>query len=164
MGKWQRRGIFAACIIIGLAAGFAAGYFIQKQTRKPKATASTSSTKPKSSSTAPASSATVTPAASSTAPAAAPATQGPVAANPVAAMKAYMLAKGINGTNMLFSVVSASKSDPRWKLDKGTLGSTVSYFLLKNVTGGWAVIDYGPTFTAAQMAADGAPADLAPPK
>jgi hypothetical protein len=79
-------------------------------------------------------------------------------------MTAYMQSKGIDGKNMQFSVVSSSKSDPKWKLDKGVKGSTASYFLLKNVTGGWAVIDYGPTFTAAQMAADGAPADLAPPK
>lgn len=79
-------------------------------------------------------------------------------------MTAYMQEKGIDGANMQFSVVSSSKSDPRWKLDKGVKGSTVSYFLLKNVTGGWAVIDYGPTFTAPQMTADGAPADLTPPK
>lgn len=179
--SWKSRGIKALCLIVGLLVGFGAGFLIQRELRHTKAVtsstrhkttshkpSSTSPAKATSSSTAPAtaskgtiSSSPALPASSATAPA--PPAQGPIAASPAKAMTAYLQSKGLDGTNISFSVVSLSKSNPGWKVDKGTKANIApSYFLLHSVPGGWTVVDYGPGFTAAQMTADGAPADLAP--
>jgi hypothetical protein len=62
---------------------------------------------------------------------------------------------------MYFSVVTASKTDPNWKLDKGTKGNTQPlYFVLHHVTGGWAVVEHGTGLTAEKLNAVGAPTDL----
>lgn len=183
--SWKSRGIKALCLIVGLLVGFGAGFLIQRELRHTKAvtsstrhkttshkTSSTSPAKATSSSTAPAaaskgkvSSSPALPASSATVPSTVPAppAQGPIAASPAKAMTAYLQSKGLDGTNMSFSVVSLSRSNPGWKVDKGTKANIApSYFLLHSVPGGWTVVDYGPGFTAAQMTADGAPADLAP--
>jgi len=179
LGKWQKRGIYAACLILGLAIGFAAGFYIEWELKHKKATtsvktgtqakkSSTSSTRKKasSSSTSSASAEKQSSATSATqAETSAVVIQlGPIAPTPAQAMRKYLDTKGISTSGMSFAVVSVSKTDPHWKLDKGTRsGKATLYFLLQNVPGGWAVVDYGETLTAEQMKADGAPADLRAP-
>lgn len=168
MGKWKKRGIYAACLIIGLGIGFAGGFYLQKELKKPK----TESSSEKTSNSSPANTSATTPASSSTAPSTLPAqtapaatapAPGPVASTPAQAMREYLTSKGIDGSSMSFAVVSTSRVDPTWKIDKGTRSSgQTMYFLLHNVTGGWSVLDYGPSLTAEQMRVDGAPADLPP--
>ncbi len=178
-GSWKRRGLLALCLVIGLVAGFAAGYFIQKEIRKPKAASSSAEkTTPTSkssgtkttdaSSTAPpqdqrssATSAPRQPASSSTAPAATvPAAPLIYAPTPAKAMTEYCRSKGIDASNMQFSVVTASKIDPNWKLDKGLKAGASTYFLLHYVPGGWAVIESSAAFSPEQLTALGAPTDL----
>ena len=182
MGKWQKRGLYAACLIVGLAAGFAVGYFVQHevkvhsraaQTKKAVSTTKkqSASTTAKTTATAPEATASESQAGSSavaqttpTAATAAQAQQGPVASTPVKAMTAFLQSKGIDSTGMTYLVVATSKLDPTWKLDKGSQGSgQASYFLIHSVPDGYTVIDYGPTLTIEQIKADGAPSDLQPP-
>jgi len=86
------------------------------------------------------------------------------ASSPLEAMSNYLKKKGVNTAGVTFSVASASKIDPNWKLDKGSkAGKQPSYFILHHVNGGWTVVDYGTGFTAARANADGAPSDLALP-
>jgi len=90
--------------------------------------------------------------------------QGSAASAPSQAMTAYLKNKGIDSSAMTFSVASVSKSDAGWKVDKATeSGKPTSYFLLHGINGGWNVVDYGTSLTAAKMKADGAPADLPAP-
>ena len=178
-GKWQKRGIYAACLILGLGMGFAAGFYVEREFKHKKAASSvktsthakkssTSSTKKEasSSSTSSASAEKQSSATSATQTAtSAVATQPvPIAPTPAQAMREYLETKGISSSGMSFAVVSVSRTDPRWKLDKGTSSRRATlYFLLQNVPGGWVVVDYGETITAEKMRADGAPADLRAP-
>jgi hypothetical protein len=91
-------------------------------------------------------------------------TQGSAASAPSTAIAAYLKNKGIDSSAMTLSVASVSKSDAGWKVDKATeSGKPTYYFLLHGVNGGWNVVDYGTSLTAAKMKADGAPADLPAP-
>jgi hypothetical protein len=75
----------------------------------------------------------------------------------------YFKANGVDTAVMDFSVVSTSKVDPNWKIDKATGGSQgTSYFLLHKGSGGWDIVDHGTGLTAAQLKADGAPSDIPP--
>ena len=86
------------------------------------------------------------------------------ASTPSQAMTAYLKAKGIDSSSMSFSVASTSSSNPNWKIDQGAeSGSSPVFFLLESVNGEWTVVDYGTSFTAAKLKADGAPSDLTPP-
>src|SRR5450756_3840 len=179
LGKWQKRGIYAACLILGLGMGFAAGFYIEREFKHKKAAlsirdsthakkSSTSSTKKEasSSSTSSASAEEQSSATSATQTAAsAVATQpAPIAPTPAQAMREYLETKGISSSGLSFAVVSVSRTDPRWKLDKGTSSRRATlYFLLQNVPGGWVVVDYGETITAGEMRADGAGAEVGAP-
>lgn len=179
LGKWQKRGIYAACLILGLAMGFAAGFYIEQELKPKKAISSaktgthakkssTSSAKKKASSSATSSASaekqSSATSATQTATSAVTTQPGPVAPTPAQAMRKYLETKGISSSGMSFAVVQVSKTDPHWKLDKGTSsGKATLYFLLQHVTGGWAVVDYGEALTAEQMKAHGAPADLRAP-
>ena len=179
LGKWQKRGIYAACLLLGLGMGFAAGFYVEQELKQKKVTSSvktstqakkssTSSTKKEASSSS-TSSATAEKQSSATTAAqtatSAVATQPvPIAPTPAQAMREYLETKGISSSGMSFAVVSVSRTDPRWKLDKGTSSRRATlYFLLQNVPGGWVVVDYGETITAEKLRADGAPADLRAP-
>lgn len=86
------------------------------------------------------------------------------ASSPLQAMVNYLKSKGIDTTDISFEVVSVSKTDPNWKVDKASkTGKPTEYFLVHKVSDGWTVIDYGKSFTTTKMKADGAPSDLAPP-
>ena len=179
LGKWQKRGIYAACLILGLGMGFAAGFYIERELKHKKATSSvktstqakkgsTSSTKKKASSSSTSSASaekqSSETSATQTATSAVTTQLGPVAPTPAQAMRKYLETKGISSSGMSFAVVSVSKIDPHWKLDKATRsGKATLYFLLQNVPGGWAVVDYGETLTTERMRTDGAPADLIAP-
>lgn len=177
LGKWQKRGIYAACVILGLAMGFAAGFYIEREFKHKKATspvktgtqakkssASSTNEEASSSATSSAEKQSSETSATQTATSAVTPQPGPVASTPAQAMRKFLQTKGISTSGMSFSVVSVSKADPRWKLDRGTSsGKPTLYFLLHNVTGGWAVVDYGETLTAERMSAAGAPADLPAP-
>ena len=90
--------------------------------------------------------------------------KGITAVSPLQAMINYLKKKGVNTAGVTFSVVSVSKTDPNWKLDKGSKsGKQPSYFILHHINGGWTVVDYGTGFTAARAKADGAPSDLVLP-
>jgi hypothetical protein len=90
--------------------------------------------------------------------------QSSTASTPSQAMTDYLKNKGIDSSGMSFSVVSVSNSDPNWKLDSGDSSSgQTKYFLLHSVNGAWTVVDYGSSFSAAQMKTDRAPNDLKPP-
>lgn len=170
MGKWQRRLLLAGVLILGLILGVGAGFGVQylwKQYTKstssqqastaPAAEEESSPTGEASSSTAVEPEATAPPA---TAPMPAP---GPVAPTPAQAMNEYLKAMGIDSNSMYYAVVSASKTDPGWKIDKGSKSnSQVMYFLLHKVDGGWSVIAYAPELTAADLQVYGAPLDLLP--
>lgn len=83
---------------------------------------------------------------------------------PAQAMRNYLKNQGTDTSSATFAVVSDSKSDPNWKLDSVTLsGGNPKYFILHNTNGSWTVVDYGASFTAAQIKASGAPSDLTPP-
>jgi hypothetical protein len=85
-------------------------------------------------------------------------------ASPAQAMKAYLKSKGTDYSQMSFSVVSESASDPGWKVDAATgPGSKPVYFLLRGANGTWTVIDSAAVLTAEQMKKRGAPADLKAP-
>lgn len=86
------------------------------------------------------------------------------ASTPARVMASYLKNKGIDASGASYSVVSTSTTDPNWKLDEETgSGTKPAYFILHNVNGNWAVVDYGTGFTAANIKADGAPGDLSPP-
>lgn len=86
------------------------------------------------------------------------------ASSPLEAMENYLKSKGIDTTDLTFEVVSVSKTDPNWKVDKASqTGKPTQYFLVHKVSDGWTVVDYGTSFTATKMKANGAPSDLAPP-
>ena len=87
------------------------------------------------------------------------------AASPLQTMIDYLKKKGLVTSGVTFGVVSTSKTDPNWKLDKGSkAGEQPAFFILHKGGAGWTVVDYGTSFTAAKMKADGAPGDLAPPE
>jgi len=93
-------------------------------------------------------------------PAAAAATP---AANPSQAMAAYFKSKGTDASSMTYEVVSASASDPDWKIDSASeSGGEKTYFLLHLVNGVWTIIDSGTSITAEQLKAASAPSDLKP--
>lgn len=166
--KWKTRGILAVCLIAGLIIGFGAGFLVQRELKKPKAkpASTTTANKKKSSTTTPesASNKSKSSAPESTVPSSntsTPAAQLIVASTPAKAITDFLKAKGIDGTNMIFSVVSVSKTDPNWKVDKGAKGSSQpQYFVLHHVSGGWAVVEYGTGLSAEQLSAVGAPSDL----
>lgn len=85
------------------------------------------------------------------------------AESPLPAMQNYLKTKGVDTTDMSFSVVATSNIDPNWKLDIATgAGQDTSYFLFHKDSGGWTIIDYGTDLTADQLKADGAPSDIPP--
>ncbi|HEY5527352.1 MAG TPA: IPT/TIG domain-containing protein [Candidatus Anoxymicrobiaceae bacterium] len=89
--------------------------------------------------------------------------KGFTSSTPLPAMLNYLKTKGIDTAGWSFSVVSTSKTDPNFKIDKGSKsGEASQYFLVFKNSDGWAVIDYGTGFTASQLKADGAPGDLPP--
>jgi len=84
--------------------------------------------------------------------------------SPLPAMENFLKSQGIDTTDMSFSVVATSKTDPNWKLDKAVkTGEPTRYFVFHKDTDGWTIVDYGTTFTTDQMKVDGAPRDLKPP-
>lgn len=76
---------------------------------------------------------------------------------PVAAMTAYLKAKGQPTDGYTFAVNNTSASDPNWKIDSVTRAGQVQYFLLHKVNGNWQVVTSGTDFNPQQF---GAPADL----
>jgi hypothetical protein len=165
-------------VILGLAMGFAAGFYIERELKHKKTTPTAKTTQAKKSSSSSekeeASSSATSTSSDAQQSSETSATQsessavtpqpGPVASTPAEAMRKFLQTKGISTSGMSFAVVSVSKADPHWKLDKGTRsGKATLYFLLHNVTGGWQVVDYGETLTAERMRVAGAPADLPAP-
>ena len=88
---------------------------------------------------------------------------GFAASTPLPAMTNYLKSIDVDTAGMSYSVVTESKVDPNWKLDKAT-GSdkTTHYFLFHKDSTGWSIVDYGTSITAAQLKADGAPSDISP--
>ena len=83
------------------------------------------------------------------------------ASSPLPAMTNYFKSNNVDTAGMTFAVVSTSKSDPNWKIDKATSPSQgTSYFLFHKDGSGWNIVDYGTTLSTAQLKADGAPSDL----
>jgi len=81
--------------------------------------------------------------------------------SPLPAMMNYLKSNSVDTNGMTFTVVTTSKTDPNWKLDKATGASQgTSYFLLHKDSTGWSIVDYGTKLTAAQLKADGAPKDI----
>jgi cytoskeletal protein RodZ len=150
----------ALCVIVGLAAGFAAGFYVQRElksrSKAPKASESSKTAKEESS--APASTA---PAASSAPAATSPPAPLITGSTPAEAMQKYIESQGESSSGMSYSVVSVSKTDDDWKIDKAARSGGSSYYFVLHYTGGrWNVVDFGTGFNAERLAADGAPADL----
>jgi len=81
--------------------------------------------------------------------------------SPLPAMMNYLKSKSVDTNGLSFTVVTTSKSDPNWKLDKATRASQdTSYFLFHKESGGWAIVDYGTDLSADQLKLDGAPSDI----
>lgn len=151
----------ALCVIVGLAAGFAAGFYVQRELKSRSQASkarSESAEQAKAESSAPAVSA---PAASSSPASTAPPAPLITGSTPAEAMQKYMESQGESSSGMSYSVVSVSKTDDDWKIDKAARAGGPSYYFVLHYTGGaWTIVDYGTGFNAERLAADGAPADL----
>ncbi|MFH1150029.1 MAG: hypothetical protein V1748_06120 [Actinomycetota bacterium] len=154
--KWKTRGIMTLCVIVGLVGGFAAGYYVNKELKS-------RSKAPKAESNGTESSA---PASTAPPESSAPAATSPPAplitgSTPAEAMQKYIQSQGESSSGMSYSVVSVSKTDDDWKIDKAARSGGPSYYFVLHYTGGaWTVVDFGTGFNAERLAADGAPADL----
>jgi len=83
------------------------------------------------------------------------------ASSPLPAMMNYLKSLGADTAGMTFTVVTTSKSDPNWKLDKATgTSQDTSYFLFHKDSSGWTIVDYGTDLSAEQLKLDGAPSDI----
>ena len=81
--------------------------------------------------------------------------------SPLPVMMNYLKSNSVDTTGMSFTVVTTSKKDPNWKVDKATGASQgTSYFLLHKDSAGWSIVDYGTKLTAEELKADGAPSDI----
>lgn len=173
---WKSRGIKALCLIVGLLVGLGAGFLVQKKflhfnfsfastaraVEKEKAAKSAPENGEESStSTADEETASV-PAPVATAPVVASTVPQQIPAKtPAQAMSDYLRGLGKDPSGMIYGVVAVSRTDPNWKLDKGSKGKdTTLFFIVRYVNGGWVVVDSGTGFTAEQLAAKGAPGDL----
>ncbi|MHB8896322.1 MAG: IPT/TIG domain-containing protein [Candidatus Geothermincolia bacterium] len=84
------------------------------------------------------------------------------ASTPLPAMTNYLKSIEVDTAGMTYSVITTSKTDPNWKLDKATGPEGTHYFLFHRDNAGWSIVDYGTKLTAAQLKADGAPDDIQP--
>lgn len=81
--------------------------------------------------------------------------------SPLPAMMNYLKSKSVDTNGLSFTVVTTSKSDPNWKLDKATgTSQDTSYFLFHKDSSGWTIVDYGTDLSAEQLKLDGAPSDI----
>jgi len=81
--------------------------------------------------------------------------------SPLPVMMNYLKSNSVDTSGMSFTVVTTSKNDPNWKVDKATGTSQgTSYFLFHKDSAGWSIVDYGTKLTADQLKADGAPSDI----
>lgn len=174
--RWKTAGIIVLCLIFGLALGVGVGFLVQREFGGPKSDKSSSAkteakkqdkednskdseeaADDKEAKTESGSTVSSTTPAVSTVPAVT--VKGKT---PAEAMTAYLKSIGVESNGMMFSVVSASKTDPNWKLDKGVKGGKTYYFVVHYAGGNWTVATYGLQLTKEVMASVGAPADLAP--
>ncbi|MBU1670655.1 MAG: IPT/TIG domain-containing protein [Actinobacteria bacterium] len=82
---------------------------------------------------------------------------------PVQAIEAWLKKSGVDATGMTFSVYSASKNDPNWKIDNAYQGGSLwGQFLLRNVKGNWTVVEAKQAITSDDLKKYGAPSDLLP--
>ncbi|MBN2168420.1 MAG: hypothetical protein JW738_04190 [Actinobacteria bacterium] len=164
--RWKKAGIIFLCLIAGLAVGGVAGFMIQREFKSTKADKA-AEPKPEAEKDAKETTTGETEAgAESTVPAAStvPSIPQVTGSSPAEAIRAFLEALGMDSGGMMFSVVSASKADANWKLDKGVIsGQEPIFFIVHYVSGGWTVVDYGTVMTADQIKAAGAPSDLKPP-
>lgn len=172
--RWKTAGIIILCLVFGLALGTGAGFLVQREfggsksnnssktkaeakkqakedeSRDSEEAAEEEKSKTESNSTVP-----------STTPAASTVPKVEIKGKtPAEAITAYLKEIDVESDGMMFSVVSTSKKDPNWKLDKGVKGGKTYYFVVHYTGGGWTVETYGLQLTDEVMASVGAPSDL----
>lgn len=83
---------------------------------------------------------------------------------PLPAMLEFLKNRKIDTTGMTFEVVTTSKLDPEWKLDRAVApdGETY-YFLFRKTSDGWTIKEFGTTLTRKQMRTVGCPDDVEQP-